>query len=732
MPRLVVVSNRLPFTLKKTGQGFAFSPSSGGLVTALGAYLERERERGLRSLWVGWPGCEVADSDKAAVSRKAESQYGCAPVYLSEDEAESFYHGFCNKTLWPLFHYFTSYAAFDPPLWTSYVHANQRFCDALSDMVREDDTVWIHDYQLMLLPAMLRERHPKLRIGFFLHIPFPSFEIFRMLPSRWRSELLQGVLGADLSGFHTHDYAQYFLRSVYRTLGHDHHLGQLRIGERLHRVDTFPIGIDYAKFYGTAQEESVSTAKDALIQDLGNRKIIFSVDRLDYSKGLLHRLRGYETFLASHPEWHEKVFFVLGVVPSREEVPAYKRMLKELNEAVGIINGRFGKFGWVPLIYQYRSIPFHELVTLYRAADIALITPLRDGMNLVAKEYVACRTEGDGVLILSEMAGAARELGEAMQVNPYHEDELAEAIATALSMPQDEQVKRMRPMQERMAKHDATAWVESFLTALGQACETQGLLKTHRLDAGGYALLGARANSSRKRLLLLDYDGTLVPFAPQPHLAAPDAALLQLLDRLARTPEQAAYIVSGRDRHTLDAWVGELPVSLIAEHGAWLKPAGGEWRLLKPLSAAWKPTLRPILQNYTERLSGALIEEKDFSLAWHYRKSDPDLGMSRAKELVDDLVQYTANFDVQILEGSKVVEIRNSGVNKGAAALHAVSLEEPDFILAVGDDQTDEDLFRALPEWAVTVRVGHPFSNALYSVRNPEEVRQMLAVLGAA
>jgi trehalose 6-phosphate synthase/phosphatase len=733
MSRLIVVSNRLPFTVQNKNEKWHFSASSGGLVTAVGAFLEREKAISqLDCIWVGWPGCEVEISQQAAVRDEALQRHGCWPIFLNKEEADQFYHGFCNKTLWPLFHYFPSYATFSADLWEAYVHANRRFCDELLGLVREGDQVWIHDYQLMLLPGMLRERRPDLSIGFFLHIPFPSFEIFRMLPGQWRRELLVGMLGVDVVGFHTYDYTQAFLRSVYRTLGFEHHLGQIQMLDRFVRADTFPIGIDFARFEMAAQSPAVVQGMSSLLGDLNGRRILFSVDRLDYTKGLLHRLRGFATFLASHPEWHGRVYFVLGVVPSREEVSEYRRMRKELNETVSLINGRYGTLGWVPIIYQYRNIPFDELVTLYRLADVALITPLRDGMNLVAKEFVACHVDHDGVLILSEMAGAARELGEAIQINPFHETEVAEAIAEALNMSPEEQKRRMQPMRERVRVHDASWWARSFLDTMKRVQGSQQQFKTQRLHRRHFTGLSQSLGSVKKRVFLLDYDGTLVPFAPLPHLAFPGEELRETLRHLASDEANAVYIISGRDRFTLDQWLGDLPLHLVAEHGGWIRPMGQSWHLLKPLASGWKDTLRPILQAYVARLSGSLLEEKDYSLAWHYRLADPELGRSRAMELVDDLVQYTANFDVQVLEGKKVVEIRNAGVHKGAAAMHVIQKEDPDAILAIGDDQTDEDLFRSLPEGSITIRVGQLFSNAVYSVRDYRDVRHLLGCIHGA
>jgi len=734
MPRLIVVSNRLPFSLAKNSRGgYSFKPSAGGLVTALGAYLEREkREHDLECIWVGWPGADVPPEKQADVRQRAMSAHGSWPVFMSADEAYDFYYGFCNKTLWPLLHYFTSYAMYDAGQWEAYVEGNQRFADELEGLIQPGDRVWVQDYQLMLLPALLRARHPGLAIGFFLHIPFPSFEVFRLLPTRWREDLLAGVLGADLVGFHTHDYTQYFLRSVYRTLGHDHHFGRIQIGDHVHKVDTFPIGIDAARFMETAAKPEVALLATETRANLGaDRKILFSVDRLDYSKGILHRLLGFGEFLDRNPGWKEKVVFVLSVVPSREEVPQYRRMKKDLDEMVGRINGKHGNVGWTPIVYQYRSLPFEELTAFYRMADVALITPLRDGMNLVAKEYVACRVENDGVLILSETAGAARDLGEAIIVNPNHQAELADALREALDMPLDEQRRRMEPMRARLARFDATWWANSFLESLEQVVSSpQEDFRARPLTADRADAVRTRFDAAGKRLLLLDYDGTLVPFAALPHLASPDAALKQLIRRLCADERNIVVLISGRDHTTLQEWFGgETGLNMVAEHGAWIRPAGEDWGLFRPVEADWKETLRPLFQMYVGRLPGSLLEEKDYSLAWHYRGADTELGEARAKELVDDLTQYTANFDVQVLEGKKVVEIRNMGINKGEAATMLVQTHQPDVILSIGDDQTDEDVFRILPPEAVTIRVGTLFSRARFSLLDHTAVRALLESL---
>jgi trehalose 6-phosphate synthase/phosphatase len=733
MSRLVVISNRLPFVVRSSTQSgtYELSPSAGGLVSALGSYIERRRREdpAFECIWLGWPGASVEPEARAALSEQALRQHGAVPVYLEEREASAFYHGFCNTTLWPLFHYFPTYAEYGAEDFANYQTVNLAFCDAALSVIRPGDTVWVHDYQLLLLPKLLRERLADVEIGFFLHIPFPSFEIFRHLPSAWRRQLLEGMLGADLIGFHTHDYTQYFLRSVFRTLGHEHHFGEITVGAEVRRAETFPIGIDYERFHRAAQSSAVVELRQQLERGLQGRKAIFSVDRLDYSKGILQRLHGFAEFLQAHPEWQGRVVFVLVVVPSRTQVPQYQTMKHELDELVGRINGTYGSVDWVPILYQYRAVEFDELVALYNLAPVALITPLRDGMNLVAKEYLASKPDGSGVLILSEMAGAARELGEALLINPNHGREIADALHEALTLSPEEQVRRNQPMQERLRRYDAERWVSNFLDSLSRVKSRQGRLATHHLVGPMREALLDRYRAARRRLILLDYDGTLVPFASQPHLAAPDPALLRLIGKLAAEPHNHLYIISGRDRHTLDGWFKGLPLRIIAEHGAWLRDDGAVWDRLKPLNSEWKEQLAPLIQLYVDRVPGSLLEEKDYSLAWHYRRADPELGAGRAKELIDELVSYTANFDVQVLEGKKVVEVRNAGVNKGNAALGCVVRVEPDFILAAGDDQTDEDLFRALPQSAYTVRVGIPHSHAAFHLEDHVEVRELLEAL---
>jgi trehalose 6-phosphate synthase/phosphatase len=646
---------------------------------------------------------------------------------------ERFYHGFCNKTQWPLFHYFPDLTVYEEEYREEYKQVNHMFAEALLKVLRPDDLLWVHDYQLMLVPGLVRERFPDMPIGFFLHIPFPSYEVFRLLPRAWRVELIEGLLGASLVGFHTHDYTRDFLTSVLRTVGYEHQLGSLTLRDRVVTVDTFPMGIDFERFAEAAASPETEAQVAELRKTCAGQKVIFSVDRLDYTKGLINRLRGYDVFLKRNPQWHGKVVFIVSVAPSRTAVESYQAMKQELEQTVGRIVGAYGTVHWAPLIYQYRNLGFEEIVALYRLCDVALITPLRDGMNLVAKEFVASRPDQTGVLILSEMAGAAKEMGEALIINPVHSGDFAQALEQALeqalAMPVAEQVRRNRLLQERLRRYNVVRWAEDFVQALVGTQKTEAARRARVLSGQVQAGLIQQYRSAARRALLLDYDGTLVPFVEDPTMAKPDQEVLELLATLAATAGNDVAIVSGRPRRDLEEWFGSLPVSLVAEHGVWLRPKGGDWRMLKAITTEWKERVRPILQLYVDRLSGAWLEEKEFSLAWHYRRADFEQASRRARELLDALAGFTRNIDVQVLEGNKVLEVRNTGVSKGTAALEWLKGVEADFILAIGDDWTDEDLFRALPSTAYSVRVGLANTAARYYLGNHTAVRRVLREL---
>ncbi|TFG74961.1 MAG: bifunctional alpha,alpha-trehalose-phosphate synthase (UDP-forming)/trehalose-phosphatase, partial [Chrysiogenales bacterium] len=492
MARLLIVSNRMPVTIFKESGNYNFQQSAGGLATGLKSFLKHQEKLPgfkLDYLWVGWPGISVNEKKETDVLKKRLLKLKYWPVFLSETEMENFYHGFCNRTIWPLFHYFTSYVEYEKDFWHHFKKVNRIFSEALLEIIREDDTIWIHDYHLMLLPQLIREKFPKAKIGFFLHIPFPTFEIFRLLPGAWRQEILRGMLGSDLIGFHTNDYTQYFLRCALRILGLEHDMGRIMLEDRLVQVETFPMGIDFQSFHESAKSALVKKERGRLKKEFKKTKTILSIDRLDYSKGILNRLQGFELFLEQNPGWREKTQLVMVVVPSRAGVTHYLRTKKQIDETVGKINGKYATLTWTPILYQFRSLDFPSLVALYSQCQVALVTPLRDGMNLVAKEYVASKSADAGVLILSEKAGAAEELGEAIVINPFYIEEIAAAIKEALEIPQDEQLKRLKAMQGRLRRYDIFRWAKDFLLHLNLIKETQKKVVTRILDGYRESLL---------------------------------------------------------------------------------------------------------------------------------------------------------------------------------------------------------------------------------------------------
>ena len=724
--RLLLVSNRLPVTVDKRKGEFTFKRSVGGLATGLASFYQS-----YNSKWIGWCGLTsntVDNKQRKHLESELVKQYDGHTLFLSRKDMRQFYSGFCNRTIWPLFHYFLDFTHYNADQWQSYIHVNKLFAQTVLKVAEPDDIIWVHDYHLMLLPTLLREKLPNAHIGFFLHIPFPSYEVFRLLP--WRRELLDGLMGADLIGFHTYDYVRHFMSSVRRILGYEQTFGQISHGHRITRVDAFPMGIDYSKF---AYAETNTEWTDILVDQCRTDEachIILSVDRLDYTKGIPNRLEAFDYFLDKYPEYKKRVTLILVAVPSRTTVEHYQMLKQRVDELVGYINGKHGTIGWMPVLYFYRYMDFNHLSALYKIADVAMVTPLRDGMNLIAKEYIATRNGGTGVLVLSEMAGAVSELSEAVIVNPNNRDEVADALEEALTISIEEQIERNTIMKNRIERYNVVAWAMDFMERLSYARTVQNELGAKILTADSCSGLIRDYNKAKKRLIFLDYDGTLVPFASTPEKAKPDAALGTMLKTLLKDPKNHMVVISGRDRHTLEEWLGHMEIGMSAEHGVWVREKQGEWHMLEPIQDDWKEEIRPLMELFVNRTPGSLIEEKSFSLVWHYRKADPEQGMQRARELKENLLGLTANLHLVVSEGSKVLEIKHGGVNKGRASAFWTASENWDFIMAMGDDWTDEDLFKAMPDKAYTIKVGMTMSSAEYYLKSHVDVRELLDILG--
>lgn len=716
---LIVVSNRLPFTIK---EDLSFSKSPGGLVSGLETFLKKSDIKDY--IWIGWIGSHYIDKRNFELVKKKAKKYKISPILIPAKQLDKFYNGFCNKILWPLFHGFKSFVVYDESYWETYIEVNKLFCEEVSKFVTENSIVWIHDYHLMLLPSMLRELFPEIMIGFFLHIPFPPPELFMQLP--WRKELLEGLLGCDLIGFHIFEYTTNFLRTLSRTLGIDYKMGGILYQNRFIKVETFPMGIDFELFHNACEKKKIKSLVKKIKNHLKDKKIIFSVDRLDYTKGIYNRLLAFERLLITRPDLHEKVVLIMVVVPSRESVEHYQRMKKQLEEKISEINGRFGKIHWIPVLYYYRFLNFEELVAHYLATDVILVTPLKDGMNLIAKEFVASRKDKRGVIILSEFAGSAKELGEAIIVNPNSVSDLTEAIEKALEIPEEEQKERISSMQERLKRYNIIKWGKDFISTLESLGNKKIKFTTKFLNSDLVAEIKKSFDKATYRILFLDYDGTLVPFFSKPHLAAPDKKLKELLNNLSQFPNTDIVIVSGRKKEDLTTWFDGIKINFISEHGIFIKRYNRDWETLVNISPDFKSTIKNIMELYVDRLPQSFIEEKEFSIVFHYRNADPELANLRIAELIDELLILIGNMQVNLLLGNKVIEIIPAGIDKGVAANIFLREKPYDFILAAGDNTTDEDLFRSLPEEAITIKVGSGRTLAKYGAKSYIDVRYLL------
>lgn len=721
MPKKIIVSNRLPVKLSIEEGRYQFKTSEGGLATGLGSIYKQGN-----NVWIGWPG-DVIEEDAQEKVKQGLKKQSLYPVYLVQEEINNFYEGFSNETLWPVFHYMTTYARYEREYWECYCQVNRKFLDAVLENYEDGDTIWVQDYQLLLLPAMIREAKPSAIIGFFQHIPFPSYEIFRLIP--WRKELLDGMLGSDLIGFHTYDDVRHFLSTVTHLSGYRNSSNVVTVEDRPVVVESFPMGIDDQKFGEMISNTVVKQHIEELQQIFTHTRLILSIDRLDYSKGILQRLQAFDYFLQQHPEYVEKVSLYMIVVPSRDNVPQYKELRDNIDQLVGNINGRYRTISWSPIQYFYKSFPFEMLIALYYMADVCLVTPMRDGMNLVCKEYIATRIKDNGVLILSEMAGAAKELVDALIVNPNNIPEISNSIWEALNMPLHEQERRMKQLRYIVRKFNIHQWVKIFMERLQEVKELQASLQAKYVGYQTEQRIRQAYIHSVKRIIFLDYDGTLVGFNANINQASPDEELYKILNDLIADERNKVVLISGRHYKTLEEWFKDVDIDLIAEHGAWLRRRGEEWKAGTTLNDHWKKDVLPVLNTYTDRTPGTFIEEKTFSLVWHYRKADRGLGELRANELTNNLRYLVVDKGLQLLQGNKVIEIKSSEINKGKAVSKWMEEENPDLALAIGDDHTDEDIFKALPDHAITIKVGGHISAARYYLNRYEDVRRLLKSL---
>ena len=708
-------------------------PGSGGLISALTYVAARNlniSEYFSKTYWVGTAECSPAMWSKAQHILPA-STFECLPVFINKSIFESHNNGFCNSVLWPLFHYFPSYAEFDSNNLDSYLKVSTCFLDVIIKNARRDDVIWIHDYHLLPLAEMIRKEIPGITIGFFLHIPFPTYEIVRLMPNEWQDKIIRGILGADLIGFHTIDYTSHFLESVRMLLGVDHEMNVVRYNGRLIKADVFPVSVDYELFNSVYDMVTIRNTREMIREKFKDKKIIFSIDRLDYTKGVSNRLNAYELFLSQYPEFYEKVVFILIVIPSRTAVAKYAERKKIINEKIGLINSQVGTVNWQPVIHQFHTIGFEELVGFYTSCDVAMITPLRDGMNLVAKEFVASRRDLQGVLILSELAGAARELSDALIVNPNDEKEVAAAIHQAFGMSENEQQSRIENMQTRLEQYTIHSWADDFLEQLGSIKRKQQEFQVKFWDDNSRINMFDRYREANKRLFLLNYDGTLINYSPYPFSTKPGPLLLELLRTISSNPGNEMYIISGRDRNTLENWFGDLPLNIVAEHGASVKIFDAGWNDFLEEKQDWKIDIKKIMDRYVRRCANTMVEEKKFSLVWHFRNANSEQAKLRAAELILELNQFVHNLGLEVILGNKIVEVKNKGISKAKTLGRILAQRNHDFILAAGDDVTDEDMFRILAgnDTAISFKISGDASFAMYNLHTPQMMISILQAL---
>lgn len=720
MSSLINVSNRLPITL----EGEEIRKSSGGLVSALEGLGD-----GDQSLkWIGWPGIPVDDrARRTELERKLGDEFGYVPIFLDKAEIDGFYHGFSNSSLWPLLHYMPSKFRYQRDWWEQYLKINRRFADVTLSAAKQGDTVWVHDYHLMLLPAMLKREMPSLKVGFFLHTPFPSPELFSCQPKR--QELLEGLLGADQIGFHTFGYLRNFRSTVLRLLGNETDATVVRREGHSTHLGVYPIGINAGKFDRTLDSPEFARERDALRESHAGKRLVFSVERMDYTKGIIDRLDAIDLFLETCQD-RQSLRFVFVSVPSREDVDEYKELREEVEFRVGRLNGKYSTLHNTPVHFIHGSVEFTRLCAMYALTEVALVTPLVDGMNLVAKEFIACQRDATGVLVLSEFAGAAEELFNATLVNPYDAQGVADALAEALRTSPEERARRLGPMRHRVMECDAAWWARNFLGDLASrpAMITQAATDGALIEHAANQIHDALGTGGRVAIFL-DYDGTLREIERDPAAARPSAGVRELFQKLQQATHLDVTLISGRRVSEMESWFGQLPFTLVAEHGADIRRAGhAEWdRLDAHVNYGWKQQILPLMRLYQDSTPGSFVEEKRAGLVWHYRKVDPELGSWKARELTEALAAILTNETVQIRHGKKIVEVAAAQVSKGVAVARLLDETRYALALCAGDDQTDETMFTLNAPNLITIKVGRGDTAAKLRLSSPADFRAFLS-----
>lgn len=724
MTRCLIISNRLPLNYDQ--QKKSFIPSAGGLVSAI---------MGLDAEKVGqefhWLGLMTDDVDSSQIEKMKETKFDditCHPIVVPKQAYDSYYNKYCNNVIWPLFHYERNLVYYSPSGWRNYVLINKLIAKSIADYAQNSDNIWIHDFHLMLVPGMLKELRPELKIGFFLHIPFPSSEIFRELPQR--EEILRSLNQCDLVGFHDLSYLNHFKSSMSRIIGEDGN------DNRDRKWGVYPISIDTPRFKRIAQDQRTKEKLMEYLKHKGNGQWILGVDRLDYIKGLILKLRAFKDFLKKNPDQVGLVQLIQVVIPSRTDVQEYQNLKDKIEQLVSSINGEFGTPTYMPVQYLYHGVNNFELAALYQASDVLFISSRRDGMNLVSLEYVVSQIEDfEGSILLSEFAGAHSTLSYAISINPWDIENTSAKIKEALLSPQEVRTSRMKPMMKFLEQYTSSDWARIYLRDLTIEYlpkeESQILKKENFFE-------WIQHFSDKKILFFCDLDGTLLPIAGHPSQVSISMETLMLLEEISHNDKFSFVIVSGRDKEFLQKYFldNDLHLSFGACHGAYAYDDRiGVWQdLINSDNLKWKELVEEILKLYTIRTPGSFIEDKGHALTWHYRSSPANFAEFLAHKLFNELEENLQSFPVKVVRGKKIIEVKSVQANKGAFVAHwlnnLTSENKPDIIVALGDDTTDEDMFHALQEQkefvTYCIKVGQSPTVAKYFVHDQTTVTPLL------
>mmetsp|Transcript_47255 Transcript_47255/g.120542 ORF Transcript_47255/g.120542 Transcript_47255/m.120542 type:complete len:875 (-) Transcript_47255:80-2704(-) len=775
--RVVVVANHLPLRAKRSQDDTAwdFEWDEDALIA--------QAKEGMPSdtvvLYLGCLPVEIEPHEEEKVQEVLVQEFNCVPVFLGEDLKQRYYKGFCKLQLWPLFHYNLplsplSTGRFNPDLWQAYVKANKVFADRLVEFVSvEDDFVWIHDYHLLVLPSLLRRRLNKVRCGFFLHSPFPSSEIFRTFPKR--EDVLRSLLNADLLGFHTFDYARHFLSCCSRMLGLEHvtSRGSIMIeyyGRNV-GIKIMPTGVRPERFLDGFAWDEFKWRRGELLHQFEGKTVMMGIDDMDVFKGIELKLQALELLLEQHAEWRGRLVLVQICNPARSSGRDIQELRDEVIGCTERVNAKFGTATYKPVILIERSVPLYEKIAYYSVAQCVVVTALRDGMNLAPYEYVVSRQGPDGtvskeernsMLVISEFVGCSPSLSGAIRVNPWSLEAVSDGMYEAIKMPLADRMLRHEKHWRYVSRHTVSFWAQSYLRDLKSFTEKHSDFKCYALGLGldsfrmvaldknfrklDYGALQRTYSSSRNRVFLLDYDGTLVNASSIS--STPDPQVLEMLRALCAEERNHVYIISGRCRKDLETWFSDVAnLGLAAEHGYFVREKGAtDWKYSVPQEEfGWKDLAGPIMDLYSESTDGSYVERKESALVWHYRDADPDFGHWQAKELLDHLEHTLSNENVDVVAGQTLVEVKPSGSSKGQVVedlLNKLMLEVHgdvvDFILCIGNDRSDENMFTAIenvhfsphmPAEVVACTVGQKPSRAPYYLNDAQEVLQILSRL---